>query len=312
VLRPRGSAGIERPQLDPEVARIVKWSATSLAALLLVLHGILPDAHAQRLSPKRTPERIAIQTRSESNLPSSVQQKIESFLQSLIKGQTQSAYFNLLDGTSMGTQKEAIDRFVEATRESASNYGSYASYEFVETRQPTENLLLPSYMTFQENKILRWQFVFFRPTGSKWVLANIKVDDWRNYLALAPSPQAEPPPDLVRGAIREFFVLLQSDRIDDAFARLLDKSPLTKKPDAMNQFLQRTKNALSEYGLIRQYELYDRSKLGKRIVLLTYIAYVDSEPLRWQFYYDTQLNDGRWTLINVRVDDLLDEALLEL
>jgi hypothetical protein len=293
----------------------MKLAIYPLAAVILALTAALPEIPAQsesRLSPGRVPERIPIRTRSESDLPSSVQSKIETFMKALVKGQTQSAYFQLLDGTSMGSQKEAIDRFVEATRESVSNYGAFVSYEPILNTQPTENLLLPTYMTFQENKILRWQFVFFRPSGSEWVLANIKVDDWRNYLALTPSPRADPPPDLIRGAIREFFILLQSDRIDDAFARLLDGSPLKKQSQSTAEFLKRTKNALEEYGALRQYELYDQSKLGERIILLTYIAYVDSEPLRWQFYFDTGLTEGKWTLVNVRVDDLLDEALLEL
>ncbi len=286
-----------------------------LTSLTLVGAILLPDSQAQsgdRLSPARTSERIPIRTRSESDLPAAVQLKIETFLQALVEGQTSSAYFQLFDGTSMGTQKEAIDRFVEATRESVSNYGNFVSYEAILSRQPTENLLLPAYMTFQENKILRWQFVFFRPSGSGWVLANIKVDDWRNYLALTPAPRADPPPDQVDGSLREFFILLQSERLDDAFSRLLDGSPLNKNPQSAANFIDRTRQALKEYGAIRQYELYDHTRLGKRIILLSYIAYVDSEPLRWQFYYDTGLEEGKWTLVNVRVDDLLDEALLEL
>lgn len=287
-----------------------------IAVAALVTSGLTPfPATAQsdaRLSPASVPERIPVRPRFESDLPAPVQNKIETFLHSLVENQTQSAYYALFEGTAMGTQKEAIDKFVEATRESVSNYGNFVSYEPILGRQPTENLLLPSYMTFQENKILRWQFVFFRPSGSQWILANIKVDDWRNYLALAPAPRADPPPEAVNTTLREFFILIQSDRIDDAFTRLLDGSPLKKDAQSTTQFVDRTRNALKEYGAIRQYELYDRSQLGQRIILLTYIAYVDSEPLRWQFYYDTGIEQGKWTLVNVRVDDLLDEALLEL
>jgi len=279
---------------------------------LLPLFGGPPEALSDdRLTPRPVSERLPLQPASDIRLPEPVVETLSTFFSRLKDNQAQTAYFHLLDGTSIGTRKEAMDKFMEATRETIDAFGPFIAYEAVDYFQPTDHILLPVFMTRQEGKILRWQFVFFRPAGTTWTLANLRVDDWRNYLSLRPAAETRPLPEPVRASIHEFFLLLQSERMDDAFSEFLKGSRLAEQTESQQQFLKRTQSALAEYGPIRSYEFFDHARIGTAIRLVTYFAYVDSEPLRWQFFYETSPSSDTWSLINLRVDDLLDEALLE-
>ncbi|MEO0453120.1 MAG: hypothetical protein AAFY98_03150 [Verrucomicrobiota bacterium] len=270
------------------------------------------SAQEGRLNPdlSKSKERISVIGQRPVEVPEAIHRSIASFLQEIMNGNLQSAYFEFFDGTSLGTQLEAQNQFVSATRDSIKNFGPFQSYALIDVKQPTERILLPSYLTVQEGKLLRWQLVYFRPSGSKWVLANLKVDDWRNYLALAPQPSASPPPDLIRSSLGEFFLLLQSDQIRKAFEQILGASEIPNVEETKEAFITRTEEAFSQYGRLRSYDFYDNKDIGSNLRLLTYFAYVDSEPLRWQFFY--RVENGKWDLINLRIDDLLDEALLEM
>lgn len=109
--------------------------------------------------------------------------------------------------------------------------------------------------------------------------------------------------------VEKFFVTIQSGRSDDAFKEILTGSDIENSGPNVDAFSQRVDKAIKDYGAMRHYELFDVRPLTSKITMLTYFAYLDTEPLRWQFFFETS-SPTAWKLINLRVDDSLDEAVL--
>jgi hypothetical protein len=243
-----------------------------------------------------------------ATLPKKIDDHLKLFFSTLAQGKPEIAFFKLFDGTQFMREKALTEGFVQAAQKAGTDYGKIIDYQTVSVRGIGTRLLLVSYFVGYEQKTLRWQFLYAAPLGNEWKLLNLTVDDWRNFLAADPSTAA--PPEPVEASLREFFLQIQTAQVLPAFENLLKNSGIKNEPSWIQQFAEQTRKALEEYGKLDYYELYDNRPLGARIHLLTYIAYLESEPLRWQFFYEVG-KDGQWKLINVRLDDLLDENVLE-
>ncbi|MEM6820890.1 MAG: hypothetical protein AAF558_02950 [Verrucomicrobiota bacterium] len=240
-------------------------------------------------------------------LPGDVTGRLETFFQKLMQDSPEIAFFALFQGTPFNDKNEVIDKIVATSRKSVEQFGAYTSYEFSDSNFLGKKSLLVTYMTEMPKKVLRWRFYFYSPAGTEWTLANLKVDDMRNYLAV--KPNTEPPPSDIQIEIEKFFVNLQSDRVKPALESILIGSSVPDYQNTIEEFSSLVNNTLAEYGRIHSYELFDRTQFGSRHILLTYFCYLDTEPLRWQFIY-RQDAPGKWSLINLRFDDMLDEAVL--
>lgn len=242
-----------------------------------------------------------------ADLPAFAVTRCEGFFNKLIRDTPETAFFYLFDNTAFNDKKEVIDNIVATSRGSVNEFGAYTSHEFIGVRHFGEKSFVLSYLTEMPKKLLRWRFYFFSIGGTDWQLGNLKVDDLRNHLPTNPNPQ--PPPPEVQVDIEKFFVGLISNNIEDAATEILASSAIPGREDSRSTFIRMIRTATEEYGPMQSYELLDRLQLGSRHVLLTYITYFPAEPLRWQFLY--RLNaPGDWSLINLRFDDMFDEAVL--
>lgn len=245
---------------------------------------------------------------AQATLPKKIDDQLKLFFSTLAQGKPEIAFFKLFDGTQFMKEKTLTDGFVQAAQKAEADYGKLLDYQMTSLRAFGTRMLLVSYFAGYEQKTLRWQFLYAAALGTEWKLLNLTVDDWRNFLASEPSPSA--PPETVDTQLREFFLQIQTKQVLPAFQNLLKNSAIKNEPSWIEQFAAQTQKALDEYGKLEHYELYDNRALNPRIRLLTYIAYLETEPLRWQFFYEVG-KDGQWKLVNVRLDDLLDENVLE-
>jgi hypothetical protein len=200
-----------------------------------------------------------------------------------------------------------IDQITATSRKSVQEFGSYTAYEFTGSTAYGEKSMIISYVTEMPKKLLQWRFFFYSPGGTQWTLANIKVDDFRNFLPHDANNQAPPAP--IQMQVEKFFVNLLSNNTRQGMETLLKDSAVPDYQNSIEEFIRLVETSTTEYGAMQSYELYDRTQVGRRHVLLTYFSYLETEPLRWQFVYRLE-GPGEWILVNLRFDDLLDEAVL--
>lgn len=282
------------------------------AAGALLLTALCVPAPAEPSSPFRPVEPVQTRrsgpTGGASSLPPKVDERLRLFFSTLASQTVEQAFFKLFEGTQFAQEKDAIDSFTKATRDAINAYGKIKYFDLFETRRIGERMILVSEIAEHERRVVRWRFLFYSPIGNEWSLINLKVDDLRNFTPASPSP-ARPPEDVVLRN-EKFFINLQSGDPAAAFRDLTAGTELAAKNEVIAAFVERTQAALKEYGKIASYELIDTRPLNPRHRLLTYVAATEKEPLRWQLFYRLDPASGSWTLTNVRVDDLFDEAFL--
>ncbi len=120
--------------------------------------------------------------------------------------------------------------------------------------------------------------------------------------AAAPAPAA-PALDVPAQMATDFFAALQRGQIDDAYATLTKGSKTIEKPEDLRILKQKTKEAIEAFGAIVGHELVDTTRIGSKLMRRTYLSLGDEFPLRWRFYFYEA--NGRWRLIDLRVDDRL-------
>jgi len=111
------------------------------------------------------------------------------------------------------------------------------------------------------------------------------------------------PGDVPGKLVGEFFGLLEKGQIDDAYAGLTKGSKIIEKPEDLRVLKQKTKEAIDVFGAIVGFELFETKPVGSRLMRRTYLSLGSEFPLRWRFYFYNA--NGRWRLIDMRVDDKL-------
>ncbi|NJK90528.1 MAG: hypothetical protein HC904_01070 [Blastochloris sp.] len=259
-----------------------------------------------RISATPQPARLKTSSAPSLEIPANAQRQLNQFFSTLQSGNSKLAFLNLFDKTQFKEDTEIIENFITASQGSIERFGPYKKFAPFETTRIGSRLYLLSYISEQGTKLFRWQFLYFTPIGNEWRLANIRVDDMREYMPAQPNPVN--PPKEVALKIEKFFITIQSNRSPDAFKELLTGSSIDSTGPNVDGFVQRTEKAIKEYGAMKNYELFDHRPLTPEFSLLIYFSHLETEPLRWHFYFETK--GEAWKLINLRVDDSLDEGIL--
>jgi hypothetical protein len=281
---------------------------TSLFAGLLALGLTLPaTAQENRIKPAQTePARLKPADNS-VDIPASALAQLDQFFRTLQSNNSKLAFLNLFDKTQFKEDNEVIENFITASQGSIDRFGKYDRFTAWESNKVGSRLFRVSYISEQGSKLFRWQFLYFTPVGNDWRLANIRVDDLREYLPAQPKISSLPKD--VQLKVEKFFVSIQSNRTADAFKDILTGSAIDNSGPNVDAFTQRVEKAVKDYGAMRNYELFDVRPLTAKVTMLTYLGHLETEPLRWQFFFET-LPGTPWKLINLRVDDSLDEGIL--
>jgi len=88
--------------------------------------------------------------------------RVSSFLEGVSRGTPQAAYEELLRGSQLITQTEAVEALVQETARIEENYGQYREFEQVDARQIGEDLVLMRYLYKCDNFTVIWYFTFYR------------------------------------------------------------------------------------------------------------------------------------------------------
>jgi len=115
-----------------------------------------------------------------------------------------------------------------------------------------------------------------------------------------------PPPEIA-ATIDAFFKGLEANEVRKAYLGLLTGTRLITQEDDLNPFITKTQQAITLYGQLSDYEVYDTRAIGSRLLVTTYLSAQPVAPLRWRFIYYKA--DKKWTLINVVFDDSLSDLL---
>jgi hypothetical protein len=120
-------------------------------------------------------------------------------------------------------------------------------------------------------------------------------------------PNPTDPPAEIAVPIEKFFAGLKAGDYAGAYETFLAGTRLGAQKDKMSAMVSRTEEGFGIYGKMNDYEIYDNYSIGTNVVVLTYLARHDVQPLRWRFIYYRP--DKSWHLINLGFDDFLLDML---
>lgn len=121
------------------------------------------------------------------------------------------------------------------------------------------------------------------------------------------NPNPTPPPAEIAAKIDPFFKGLENNDVRTSFTNLLAGTKLAGRDDNVNALIDHTDQALALYGKMNDYEVYDTRFVGSRVVVITYLAALQIQPIRWRFIFYKA--DKSWTLINLAADDSMEDIL---
>jgi hypothetical protein len=103
--------------------------------------------------------------------------RVAQFLEGVSLGQSRSAFSDLLAGSQLLKQTDAVKDLVARTNELETQYGKYRGFERVLARRIGSDLVLMHYLYKCENFPVVWRFAFYRAPGSQEVSG--KSGSWR-------------------------------------------------------------------------------------------------------------------------------------
>ncbi len=88
--------------------------------------------------------------------------RVSQFLEGVSMGQAQTAYQELLAGSQLLKNSEALKTLTEKTKEIETRYGRYRAFERVSAKRVGADLVLLRYLYKCENFPVVWYFTFYR------------------------------------------------------------------------------------------------------------------------------------------------------
>lgn len=123
--------------------------------------------------------------------------------------------------------------------------------------------------------------------------------------ALCAEPVASRTPDQMT---EQFFALLKDNKPVEAVNSVWSSNSwMERKQDAADKLRSGLTNAISLIGQYHGFELLSRRQMGNRLVYMSFVAYYDRQPMRFEFEFYRA--DQTWALYTLSYDDNLDEEL---
>ncbi|WP_093286987.1 hypothetical protein [Verrucomicrobium sp. GAS474] len=138
--------------------------------------------------------------------------------------------------------------------------------------------------------------------------SNVNVQPRSPYSATRP-PNPVPPPPEIAASLDTFFKGLMRSDVKKSFGLLLQGSRLAAQEDSVNYYVDKIQQALTLYGKVSDYEVYDTRIIGAHLVATTYISSLAINPLKWRFVYYRAGNDKGWVLIKLSISDSIDDLV---
>ena len=123
-------------------------------------------------------------------------------------------------------------------------------------------------------------------------------------LCAAPLGAAEAPPELAQ-MCSTFFNQLRDNKVNEAYASLLEGSKIAAKLEDVSKLQDRTTVMIQNYGAVRGYDLVNVEFVGKSLCRMTYLTRSDVAPVRWRIVFYRPAD--RWRVFNLQIDDAVME-----
>jgi hypothetical protein len=118
-------------------------------------------------------------------------QKIKQFLQTTIDDDVHAAFQELLAGSPLARQTEAVTSLEQKTRELQARYGLCRNVEQVSAKRVGRDLVLMKYLYNCESFPVVWYFTYYRvykrgevPRENSWAVVAVRFDTDLELLAL--------------------------------------------------------------------------------------------------------------------------------
>ena len=116
--------------------------------------------------------------------PATPKVMVESFFDTMQKGNVSLAFDQLLSGSSIpGDKPQAVTALKQQTQAGLPLYGKILGYEVVHEEQLSQSVVRYVYFLKSEKLPTTWEFYFYKPK-SQWFLANILFNDQFNLLGV--------------------------------------------------------------------------------------------------------------------------------
>ena len=111
--------------------------------------------------------------------------RVSKFLEAVSLGETQTAYPELLAGSQLLKQTDALKTLTAKTNDLKIRYGRYHGFERIVAHRVGKDLVLLFYLYKCENHPVVWYFTFYRPpspgetppkSGANWRVIGVRFD----------------------------------------------------------------------------------------------------------------------------------------
>ncbi|MGA2297033.1 MAG: hypothetical protein ABSG15_05745 [FCB group bacterium] len=116
-----------------------------------------------------------------SGVPNEVQSSCSQFLKSLIAGNVDKAFDDILKNSPINKKIEQLKTLKTQTKKSMELYGFIKAYEPVSSETVGESMLRVRYLALHDDFPMRWIFTFYNSPTRGWIVINIKFDDLSEY-----------------------------------------------------------------------------------------------------------------------------------
>ena len=115
-------------------------------------------------------------------LKSDYENAVEDFLETIIKGDVDNAYDNLLKGTLLADRVESVQLQKQQTAQLFDSYGKMLGFEQTKKQQYGQSLVRLVYILKCEKMPVVWEFYYYK-ASNKWQLISLKSRDRLDMLA---------------------------------------------------------------------------------------------------------------------------------
>lgn len=121
------------------------------------------------------------QNHKTKTVPIEISKKTTRFFNSLVEGEVEKAFTQMLEGSPIGEKKEQVNSLIAQTKRSIDIYGSLMQYQEVSNELVTSSFLRVRYLGLHSKFPMRWIFTFYNSPETGWIVTNIKFDDLSEY-----------------------------------------------------------------------------------------------------------------------------------
>ncbi len=106
------------------------------------------------------------------------------FLEGVSLGRAEAAFAELLVGSPLAQQTEAVNKLVSAARAIETRYGKYREFERIDARRVGEDLVLMKYLYKCDDFPVVWYFTYYRDfkhsdmttENNEWMVIAVRFD----------------------------------------------------------------------------------------------------------------------------------------